>query len=89
MENANPQSDEVDSLNLIVIDENGSEVGTIVMDYEAGDRYLMKQDVIEWLNESGLPLGRYCFKPYLKAKPGSEYGDSPFYPTTDYYDYAA
>lgn len=89
MENANPQSDEVDTLNLIVIDEKGSEAGTIVMDYEAGDRYLMKQDVIEWLNESGLPLGRYSFKPYLKAKPGSEYGDSPFYPTTDYYDYAA
>lgn len=89
MENANPQSAEVDTLNLIVIDEDGSEVGTIVVDYEDGDRYLMKQDVVDWLNASGLPLGRYCFKPYLKAKPGSEYGDSPFYPTTDYYDYAA
>lgn len=83
----NPQYASVDALVFDVLDKDGATVGTIVMDYEAGDRYLMKADVEAWLAEQGLPEGDYCFSAYLRAKEGSEYSDSNRYPTTEYYHY--
>lgn len=84
---ANPQYESIDALVIDVLDQGGTTVGTIVMDYEAGDRYLMKADVEAWLAEQGLPEGDYCFSAYLRAKEGTEYSDSNRYPTTEYYHY--